>query len=369
MRETILQFGAGKFLRAFFDRFVHHANEAGQDVGGIVVVQSTPGERASSLNQADGYRILVRGYEDGQLVERLEQIRSVRRALVATQQWSEVLKLADSPDLRVIVSNATEAGYAVDASDQLSSAPPKSLPAKLTQVLYRRYQAKLPPLTMLPCELIERNAEKLRTLVIEQAKNWSLPEAFQTWVRADCVWLTNLVDCIVTNPPADSAQAKSDPTMICAEPYALLAIEKPKGQEASLLTSPYLLWTDDVTPYFLRKVRMLNGLHTAMTAKYFPQGFKTVRQVVEDKSAAKWLRGMLFEEIVPTIAYRADDVAEFADQVWDRFRNPFTEHKLSDIMLHHEEKIRVRLKPTFEEYVKLFGKEPRRLKEIVQPEP
>ena len=44
--ETILQFGAGRFLRAFVDRFVQHANDAGQDVGKVVVVQSTPGARA-----------------------------------------------------------------------------------------------------------------------------------------------------------------------------------------------------------------------------------------------------------------------------------------------------------------------------------
>ena len=61
--ETILQFGAGRFLRAFFDRFVHQANESGQQVGRIVVVQRSADQRSELLNDnSQGYNVLVRGY-------------------------------------------------------------------------------------------------------------------------------------------------------------------------------------------------------------------------------------------------------------------------------------------------------------------
>jgi len=69
--ETILQFGAGRFLRGFFDRFVHQANLEGQNVGRIVIVQSTPGTRANTLADQNGvYHALYRGVEDGQVVDR-----------------------------------------------------------------------------------------------------------------------------------------------------------------------------------------------------------------------------------------------------------------------------------------------------------
>ena len=56
--ETVLQFGAGRFLRGFVDRFIQNANDAGQNVGQVVVVQSTPGARAALLNEhPDGYRV------------------------------------------------------------------------------------------------------------------------------------------------------------------------------------------------------------------------------------------------------------------------------------------------------------------------
>ena len=225
--ETVLQFGAGRFLRGFVDRFIQNANDGGQNVGQVVVVQSTPGARAALLNQQpDGYHVLVRGYEDGKLVERTERVRSIRRALLATEQWADVLAAVRSPALRYIVSNATEAGYATDDGDRLDSAPPASMPAKLTQCLWHRFQAGAAPVVLLPCELFEQNAAKLLELVAGQARRWKLPEAFEPWLRDQCRWLNSLVDCMITNVPADHALLKEDPLAIHAEPYALWAIER-----------------------------------------------------------------------------------------------------------------------------------------------
>src|SRR5690349_13915264 len=104
--ETVLQFGSGRFLRAFADLFIHHANQRGQGVGKVVIVQSTGGDRAGGLNQQGGrYHVLVRGIENGQVVDRVEPCESISRALVASSSWADVLKMATSPDLRVILSN------------------------------------------------------------------------------------------------------------------------------------------------------------------------------------------------------------------------------------------------------------------------
>ena len=142
----------------------------------MVVVQSTPGQRADLLNsQPDGYHVLIRGLADGELIDRTEPIRSISRALVAQQQWDEVLAVARSKELRWIVTNATEAGYALHAADRADSAPPNSMPGKLTQVLWERFRAGGAPLVLLPCELIEGNAGKLCEIVCSLARAWSLP--------------------------------------------------------------------------------------------------------------------------------------------------------------------------------------------------
>src|SRR4051794_38332988 len=153
--ETVLQFGAGNFLRAFVDLFIHEANEQAQNVGRIVVVQSTDSGRAAALNQAGaGYHVLVRGRWKGQVLDNAIKVTSVSRALDARTQWAEVLAFAESPALKLIVSNTTEAGLSLDDKDRLigdtanaSAASPTSFPAKLVQVLQRRSERGLSGLT------------------------------------------------------------------------------------------------------------------------------------------------------------------------------------------------------------------------------
>ncbi|MDB5391847.1 MAG: Mannitol dehydrogenase rossman domain protein [Planctomycetaceae bacterium] len=364
--ETVLQLGAGRFLRAFVDRFLQQANDAGQNVGRVVIVQSTPGQRADKLNhQPDGFHVLVRGLDEGEIVERVDPVRSVGRALNANDQWEDVLDLSRSNALRYLVSNATEAGYVLSESDTPDSRPPKSLPGKITQLLWARFLAGGRPLVLIPCELIERNADKLRDLVLLQCQKWQLAPEFQAYVSETCTWLNNLVDCIVTNAPADHPLAQQDNLLVQAEPYTLWAIERPAQGLPEFFRHPAIQWVDDLMPWYLKKVRILNGLHSAMVGKFLNSQFETVQQVLADRDAARWIRGLLFEEIVPTIAYRVPDVAQFADQTWDRLRNPFLAHRLQDIALNHSDKVRVRLQPTYEEYFKLFGSAPRHLAEVV----
>ncbi len=364
--ETILQFGAGRFLRGFFDRFVDQANKEGQNVGRIVVVQSTSGPRAELLSQQGCvYHALYRGVEHGEVVDRTIEINSVSRALIASENWPEIQRVAASPELKYIVTNATEAGYETDGTDKLADSPPKSLPGKLAAVLWARFQSIGEPLVLLPCELIENNADKVQQLVVDQARAWGLSSDFISWVTEKCWWLNNLVDCIITDGPADHPLAATDKMMIQVEPYALLAIQRPARGNPPIFTNPFIHVVDDLAPFFLRKVRILNAVHTAMTAKFYGHGFETVQQVMCDRAANRWCRDVVFEEIVPALVSRVEGVAEFADMTFDRFRNPFQKHLLKNITLNHDAKLKVRIEPTIEEFKSLYGREPKRLSEVL----
>jgi len=115
-----------------------------------------------------------------------------------------------------------------------------------------------------------------------------------------------------------------------------------------------------------RKVRILNGAHTALVAKALPMGLQTVRAAVEHPVVRPWLEALLFEEIVPVLEGRTEEPAQFARWTLERFANPFLEHRLADIALHHEVKLRSRLWPTLEEYRRHFGRPPRLLGEILK---
>ncbi|MGF1580960.1 MAG: altronate dehydrogenase [Gemmataceae bacterium] len=370
MNETILQFGAGRFLRGFVDRFVHEANEEGQNIGRIVVVQSTPGKRAELLNaHPEGYPVVNRGYEAGNVIDQESRVSSITRALVAANEWDKVLEVARSPELRFLVSNATEAGYVLNDDEvKPGEGTPTELPAKFADLLWNRFQAGAAPLVCLPCELIPDNATRLRELVLTQAQRWNLSDDFQKWVTEECQWLNNLVDCIISDLPADDPRVVANPLAIQIEPYALFAIQKPEGREVDFLNHKAVKIVDDLDPYFLRKVRILNGLHTAMVAKFLGSHLETVQEVMKDSEAWGWVRDLLYEEIVPSLASHTKGVAEFAEETLDRFRNPFLSHRLSVIRLNHEHKVPVRLQPTHDEYVRLYGRIPIRLAEAIQRE-
>ncbi len=370
--ETILQFGAGNFLRAFADLFVHQANQQGQAIGRIVVVQSTGDKRAQLLNQQGGrYHVVIRGLENGQSVDRVEECASIGRALVANSQWPEIDAVARSPDLKFILSNTTEAGYALDPGDAtfgtapLKAEPPASFPAKLAAVLYARWEAQRPGVTIMPCELIEDNADKLRCIVLQLADDWKLQAGFRPWVENECVWLNSLVDRIVPGPPTDHPLLAADPLLLMAEPFAFWALQA-KPRAAKWVEHPAILRTADVTPYFLRKVRILNGAHTALVSKVGLTRFETVREALDDDATRAWLEQLLFDEIVPTLVGRVDGPEQFARQTIERFRNPYLRHRLFDIAINQAAKRDIRLAPTYREYQAKFGRVPPLLDEVLR---
>ena len=352
----VLQFGTGKFLRAFVDLMLHEQNAGGGAARHVAAVQSTGAARADALSaRGCRFRVAVRGIFDGRRVDRVERVESVRQAFSAASQWPEIVAAACGTSLCTIVSNTTEAGYRLCDDDRPGDAPPRSFPAKLLAVLQARWAAGLSGPTMLPCELLPANGDTLRDRVVEQAGRWSCPAALIDWLVGACRWRNTLVDRIVGSLPADDPLAVEDPLACVAEPFALWLVEGSEPLDA-LPSHPSVQLVDRLEPYQLRKVRILNGAHTALVAKALPAGFTTVREAIEDPSIGDWLRRLVFDEIVPVLEGRTEQPEAFARQAFERFANPWIEHRLADIAMAHEAKIAARLAPTLAEYQSRFGR-------------
>lgn len=348
--ETILQFGAGGFLRAFVDLFVYHAQQRGDALGGIVVVQTTGDGRAKLLNEQHGrYHVVIRGIDHGQVIDRVEECVSIGRALAAQRQWDQVLAVARSADLKYIVSNTTEVGYSLDS--------PYAFPRLLHEVLLARWRARQPPVTVMPCELMEDNAERLAAIVGGIAVAAGDPIEFVDWLKQDCIWLCSLVDRIVPGRPDDHPLAAGDPLLLEAEPYALWALQSKPGAHP-WFEHPNIVRDANIQPYFLRKVRILNAAHTAIVGRLGIDCFATVQQAMSDGPTVEWLHRLLFDEIVPVLDGRCTDPAGFARNTIERLRNPFLRHRLADIAVNHAAKLAIRLRPSLEEYRIKFCQEP-----------
>ena len=366
LNETVLQFGTGKFLRAFVDLFVHELNGKDAPVGRVVVVQSTGGDRARAFGDRDGrYHVALRGLRQGRRIDETVRVESVGRALTAADSWPDVLEVGRGRSLEAIVSNTTEAGYALDPEEKPADSPPRSFPGKLLSVLKARFEAGAPGVSILPCELLDRNAERLLDLVLQTAQRWRLSGDSIDWIRSECTWHNTLVDRIVSAPSPDDPLGADDPLFAVAEPFALWMVEG-SPRPPALMDHPAIQQVDDLEPYHLRKVRILNGAHTALVAKAVPAGFEIVRDAVLDPEIGSWLKRLLFDEIAPTMEGRTEDPRGFAEEVLQRFANPFLDHRLADIALHHDVKIKTRLTPTYEDFREKFGRAPRLLEEVLQ---
>ena len=184
MKETVIQFGEGNFLRGFFDYFLHNLNKKGLYEGKAVVVQPIPVGRAEELNGQDcRYNLYLRGIQKGEIIKEHTFVESISRCIDPYKSYEDYMALADSPDFRFIVSNTTEAGIEFVADCKFEDKPALSFPGKLTQLLYRRYKNGLRGFVILACELIDNNGSELKKCVMKYADLWNLGEDFKAWLN------------------------------------------------------------------------------------------------------------------------------------------------------------------------------------------
>lgn len=364
MKETIIQFGTGNFLRGFADYFIDKMNKQGLYDGKIVIVSPTNSKSVEILNQQNcKYNLYLRGIENGKEVCEHTEITTISRAINPYADFDDYLALSHNPDFRFIISNTTEAGIEYLPDDKFEDKPAKSFPAKLTQLLYERFCAKLDGFIILACELIDNNGEELKKCVLNYAKQWLLGEDFYNWIIDENKFCNTLVDRIVTGYPKDEAEAlcPDDKLLNTAEIFHLWVVEGNYENELPLQKAGFnVVWTDNAAPYKKRKVRVLNGAHTSMVFPAMLCGIETVGECLGDELINKYLSDNLFKYIIPALGENDDNLA-FANAVLERFANPYIKHQLKSIALNSVSKFAVRVLPTILDYKNINKEYPRPL--------
>jgi len=358
--ERIIQFGEGNFLRAFVDWQIDLLNEHTDLNAGVVIVRPIQSDFPPSLSTQDGlYTTIIRGLnEKGEAVSDARLIRSVNREISVYGQYDEFLKLAHNPEMRFVFSNTTEAGISYHAEDKFDDAPAVSYPAKLTRLLFERFQhfngAKDKGWIIIPCELIDYNGDALHELVLRYAQEWALPEAFITWLDEANAFCSTLVDRIVTGYPRDEVAALEaelgyhDGFLDTAEHFYLFVIQGPESLARELRLDKYplnVLIVDDIKPYKERKVAILNGAHTALVPVAFQAGLDTVGESMNDDAVRAFVEKAIYQEIIPVLDLPKNELESFASAVTGRFQNPYIKHQLLSISLNGMTKFRTRILP------------------------
>lgn len=373
--EKVLQFGEGNFLRCFVDWMFNQLNKKAGFDGSVVVVQPIEKGMVNMINEQDGlYTVYLRGLKNGEAESSHETVDVISRGINPYENFAAYLATAENPDMRFVVSNTTEAGIAYNESDSFTATPPASYPAKLTVWLYHRYKTfhgeHSRGVHIIPCELIEKNGDNLKKIILRLVNDWKLDQGFADWLNSACTFSNTLVDRIVPGYPRErigeitQELGYEDKLVVEGEPFHLWVIEGPEGLEKEL---PFpsigldVLYVKDVTPYRTRKVRILNGAHTTLVPVAYLYGLDTVRESVEHPVVGKFIREAIFEEIIPTLDLSKEELEKFASEVIDRFRNPYIRHLLMSIALNSFSKFETRVLPSILEYKNRTGLIPVRL--------
>jgi len=364
--ERIIQFGEGNFLRAFANWMIHEMNKKANFDGGVVVVQPIDQGLVKLLNEQDGlYTLYLNGIKNGKAISEHDIIDCIQRSINPYENYEAYLENAENPDLRFVISNTTEAGISYNENDTLNDSPQSSFPGKLTALLYKRFQtfkgASDKGLIVIPCELIDRNGDNLKRIILQYAKDWKLGNDFIEWINADNIFCNTLVDRIVPGYPRDKMEAITkelgykDNLVVEGEQFHLWVIEGPKTVKEEFPSEACglnVVFTNNMEPYRTRKVRILNGAHTALVPVGYLYGIDRVRESLEDVVVGTFLKEALFNNICPTLDLPDDELKQFSNDVLDRFRNPYLEHELMSISLNSVSKYKTRVLPSVLEFIK-----------------
>lgn len=367
--ERIIQFGEGNFLRAFADWIVSNMDEKTGFDGSVVVVQPIEKGMTDALNAQDClYHVNLQGLEKGRPVDSYRLIDVISRALNPYRDFKAFLSLAEQPGIRFVISNTTEAGIAFDPSCRLDDEPASSYPGKLTQLLYHRFRFfggdPSKGVIIFPCELIFLNGHRLKETIYQYIELWKLGDGFRQWFENSCAVYATLVDRIVPGFPKkdiDSIKAKlgyDDNMVVRGETFHLWVIEAPQSVSEEFPADKAglnVLFVPSEEPYHERKVTLLNGPHTVLAPVAFLSGIDIVRDACRDEIIGRYVRRVMFDELMQTLNLPEEELRRFADSVLERFDNPFVDHQVTSIMLNSFPKYATRDLPGLKTYLERKG--------------
>lgn len=362
--EKFIQFGEGGFLRGFADWMIQKINDSTDFEGSVVVVQPIKEGLCDMLTaQECKYTHIIRGDEGYEA----SVIDVISRCVKPYEDFDSYINLANQGELRYIISNTTESGIAFNSEDKIENAPNVSFPAKVTLLLKKRFELGLGGFIFLPCELIDRNGDNLKSCILKYCELWGLSKEFASWVEKENVFTNTLVDRINTGyPKGEELELTFDDKMVnTSEFFHLWVIETDYDLESELPFASaglnVIVTKDALEKYRTRKVRILNGAHTSLVPYALLSGFDTVKSCVDDTEMNAYIKRCVFDEIIPTLDLPKDELIEYASNVIVRFSNPYIKHYLSSIALNSVSKFKVRVLPSILEYKKRFGTYPKTL--------
>jgi tagaturonate reductase len=363
--EKVLQFGTGVLLRGLPDYFIDKANKQGVFNGRVVVVKSTDSDSSAFDAQNNLYTVCVRGIENGNSVEENIINASISRVLSAKAEWNKIIACAANPAMQIIISNTTEVGIQY-VDDVLGDDTPISFPGKMLAFLLERYKvfngSKESGMVIVPTELISDNGTKLKEIVLQLAALNNTDSNCIEWIKNENYFCNSLVDRIVPGKPNAEEMSRletelgyKDELLTMSEAFRLWAIEGNDYVKEILSFATIdagVIIQNDITLFKELKLRLLNGTHTFNCGTAFLSGFTITRDAVNDTVFSKFAKQLMHQEIAVAIPFEMESIVktEFANNVFERFQNPYINHQWQSITVQYTSKMKMRNVPLITNY-------------------
>ena len=354
----IVHLGIGAFHRAHQAVFTEDAIEKSGGDWGIVGASLQHADVPDALSRQD----CLYTVESLGAAARYRVMGVIRQALFAPRDHAALLAALSSPATHAVTLTVSEKGYCLAADGSLDfSHPdimadlatpdaPRSAIGWLALALKARRDNGAGPLTILSCDNLQSNGEKLAVAVTDLADRQQAGLAHR--IAANAAFPLTLVDSIV--PAADvahrarvaAALGMSDEASVQREDFAQWVIQ-------DRFAGPLPAWgaagaeiVPDITGYQRLKLHVLNTAHSALAYLGLPRGHVYVRQAIADPELLRFLDEMMLREIAPALAPL--EVAGYWRGVKARFENPMIDHRLAQIAEDGSLKLPQRLFPMLE---------------------
>jgi len=362
LTTRIVHLGCGAFHRAHQALYTHHVLEKTDSDWGYCEVNLMSAQDAALIEGLKAQSMLYTVAEKGADKTELKIIGSMKEAMHPLIDGIDaVIEKMASPDVGIVSLTVTEKGYCTDPAtgqldpenalikqDLATPETPRSAIGYITAALKRRHERGLPPFTVLSCDNVRENGHVAREAVLGLARLQD--PALAAWIESSVTFPCTMVDRIVpaATPEtlAEIAQllGTEDHCAIACEPFRQWVIEDNFVNGRPEWDCAGAQFVQDVVPFELMKLRMLNGSHSFLAYLGYLGGYAHISDTMTNPDYRKAARALMLDEQAPTLTMPEDtDLVAYADNLIDRFTNPSLKHQTWQIAMDGSQKLPQRL--------------------------
>jgi mannitol 2-dehydrogenase len=374
VRAGIVHLGVGAFHRAHQALYLDRLMNAGKALDwGICGVGVLPGDSRmrDALAAQDCLYTLVEKSPDGSQSARV--IGSIVEYLLAPDDPEAVIEKMAGEEIRIVSLTVTEGGYNFNAvtgefqaddpavvHDLAAGAAPSTSFGLVIEALARRRERGVPPFTVLSCDNIQGNGDAARRsfTTFARLRDAELGE----WVEEHVRFPNCMVDRItpVTTDDDRAALAErfgvEDRWPVVCEPFSQWVLEDHFGDGRPPYEEAGVQVVDDVEPYELMKLRLLNASHQALCYLGYLAGYRLVHDVCQDQLFADFLLAYMDREATPTLQpVPGIDLDVYKRQLIERFSNPQVRDTVARLCAESSDRIPKWLLPVIRHNLKTDG--------------